>query len=138
MNSHRLKQHGQSLHSYVPCPLLVNYSFQFSFIMRFLSEYVNQWVPFLCLLLCSFFLLLGFCSILEFQFLLQHRIYYIVLLFHRGLSSNERQKESGSRLQGKWEGIRRFRKRGNCIKNILYEKKIPPTCFLLIIFYLIK
>ena len=53
--------------------------------------------------------------------------YYIVFYYYpleACLLSNEREKGSRSRWEGRWGGTGRSRGRGNCSLNVLDEKRI--------------
>lgn len=63
----------------------------------------------------------------SYVFLSYHIILHFVLFYYCSLetclSSNKRQKGSGSEMEGKRVGTGRSRDRGNLIQNILCEKK---------------
>ena len=87
-----------------------------------MNEWVSESVP----SLCSFLSVLFHHNFDVMVFVLSYVLFcYVLLLSRRSLFfSNERQKRSGSRQEGRLGGTRKRKGSGNCNKDISYKKRI--------------
>jgi len=131
MNSQRQRQYAQGLHRSAPGLLCSHYGFQFSTFI-WISKWMNEMFSDSCAFFCAHFILFvlsnsdGFVFALSLYYITLYHIILIAFYYHpfeACLPSNERQKQSGSRWEGRQKGIGRSRGRGNAIR-LYYLRKI--------------